>query len=57
MHKKNADFLQIFICIKQQWPKKQLKVTIEEPNSWSKARAQESKREKEKDQREMRAKS
>ena len=37
--------------------KTQLKVTIEESSSWSKARAQESKRAKEKDQREMRAKS
>ena len=43
--------------IYQQWLKTQLKVTIEEPSSWSKARAQKSKREKEKDQREMRAKS
>ena len=56
MHKENIDFLQIFTCIKQQWLKKQLKVTIEEPSSWSKARAQESKREKKKGQREMRAK-
>ena len=43
--------------IHQQWLKTQLKVTIEEPSSWSKTRAQESNREKEKDQREMRAKS
>ena len=43
--------------IHQQQLKTQLKVTIKEPSSWSKARAQESKREKKKDQREMRAKS
>ena len=41
----------------QQWLKTQLKVTIEEPSSWSKTRAQENKRAKKKDQREMRAKS
>ena len=43
--------------IHQQWLKNQWKITREESNSWSKARAQESKREKKKDQREMRAKS
>ena len=53
----NIDFLQRFICIKQQWLKNQLKIAIEEPSSQSKARAQESKREKKKDQKEMRAKS
>ena len=57
MHKENIDFLQRFTCIKQQWLKNQLKITIEKPSSRSKARAQESKREKEKDQIEMRAKS
>ena len=46
-----------FSFIHQQWLKNQLKITIEESSSWSKARAQESKRAKEKDQREMRAKS
>ena len=57
MHKENVDFLKRFTCIKQQWLKNQLKITIEESSSWSKARVQESKRAKEKDQREMRAKS
>ena len=32
--------------IHQQWLKTQLQVTIQQPNSWSKARAQENKREK-----------